>query len=182
MKGGAVTTKGSPGVVRKGVSKKGYRPLKPIKPPEPVVEERKYFPRQLEKGWTKRTLMHELARMEKTQTKLAEEHNVTVSAINQFKTRHATEIQELKNKIEDQFAGLWITKKENRLAEYQQAFEDIENELEGGGMDVDYVKAKIKILKSVAEEMGHLPSRTTVQVQTTPVVYQVHGVNIEAMK
>ncbi len=149
--------------------------------PNPNAKRKQY---SLERGWVTRKLIHELARMEKTVTKLAEEYGVYPSAISQFKARHATEIDEIKKDIEDAFAGLWITNKSLRIAEYQAEIDIIEDS-RGGGIrsmsDVEMSKLKSAILKAVAEELGQIPNKVSLDVRQK-VTYEIEGIDPESLR
>lgn len=139
----------------------------------------------LERGWNKRKLIREAAQMELTQTELAAKYGVTQSAISHFIQRHADEIEAVKREIENEFAGLWIAKKEARLAELQQDVEDI-NEL-GELVTKDHryhnlMKRKQDALKAVAEELGQLPPRVNVSVDNKTVNYKVEGIELDDLK
>jgi hypothetical protein len=135
----------------------------------------------LERGWTKRRLIHDLARMEKTNTQLAQHYGVAQSAISQFKKRHAAEIEEVKADMENEFAGLWIARKVNRIAEYQDTVESLVLMSEEGTLDTDAARVKIQVLKAVAEEMGHLPAKTQVIVDQRRARYEIKGVDLEKL-
>lgn len=131
----------------------------------------------LSRGWVKHKLIHEVARKEKSTTQLAEEYGVTTSAISQFKTRHATRIAEVEQDIENAFAGLWIAQKEARLAEYQEDVDRI-----GDADDPALLRIKAAMLKAVAEEMGHLPTKTSMQVEKNKVTYTIEGVDLDELR
>lgn len=161
----------------------------------------------LERGWTKWRLIRDLASMDRTKAQLSRAYGVTTSAITQFSQRHAVEIDEVKAAIEDEMAGLWIAQKRARLAEYQQDLEDLA-ELMALDMDPDTApreaadpddpdstivvkvgtdvpaisRARSRILKQVAEEMGHLPARVQVNVNDQRVNYSVEGVDLSQLR
>lgn len=107
----------------------------------------------LEKPFTRRQLIRELATLTGTQAALAKKYSVAESSITAFKQRHATEIAAVQAAAEDEFAGLLIAQKEHRLA----AYDDLYDQADRAG---DRASAT-RILRNVAEEMGHLPSRVT---------------------
>lgn len=75
-------------------------------------------------------LIRALATGEKTRAELARERGVVVSALSEFAKRHAAEIQAVRDNVEDEFAGMWIAQKAERVAAYQQNAELIARELE----------------------------------------------------
>jgi hypothetical protein len=131
----------------------------------------------LERGWTRRRLIRELAQMEKTPAQLSREYGVSRSAMTQFAARHKREIGEVKADIENAFAGLWIAQKEARLAEYQ---EDAERLSESD--DPELLKIKHGVLRAVAEEVGQIPSKVNINVGNRQVTYVIAGVDLDALK
>ena len=103
------------------------------------------------RAWTRRKLMRELALGTKTHAELAKEYGATREAVSRFKGRHLREISEIIDRSTDEFAGIAITEKANRLAMYQDQVEQAE--------DRGDWKLVARLLRQVAEEMGHLPSR-----------------------
>lgn len=145
---------------------------------------------KLERGWTKVKLIRALALGEKTQAVLADEFGVTNGAISQFKTRHQVAIADMVASIEDEMAGIWVAKKTARLAEYQQDIEDINVDLATQpGLDSNgeaiplpdkgaLMNAKHRALKSVAEEMGQLPTKVQMDL-TVKARHELVGVDLE---
>jgi predicted transcriptional regulator len=124
-------------------------------------------------GWKKLKLIRELALTGRTQVDLAEEFEVSQPTISYFASKHAAEIAEIRANAEDDFAGLWIAKKKNRLAEYQKDVDEV-NELPP---DPALKRIKHNALKSVAEELGAL--KTNVDATIT---YKVEGVDTEKLR
>lgn len=136
---------------------------------------RRVYP--LERPWNRRRLIHELARGERTVTELAEAYGVTHGAVSQFRDRHTTEIVEVRQNLEDEFAGMWIASKRERLAVYQ---EDAEKLAESE--DPELIRIKHNILKAVAEELGQLPSKMSISVGAKTITYVVDGVDMEQLR
>jgi hypothetical protein len=138
----------------------------------PTDEERPYRYR-LERGWAKRQLIHELARMEKTQIVLAREYGVTQGAVSQFQTRHQAEIDAVKLDIENEFAGLWVAKKVNRLAELESDIERIIQTNAGDTVrmaDAEILRTKAALLRQIADELGQIPNKSHVKIESENVV------------
>lgn len=131
----------------------------------------------LERPWNRRRLIHELARGERTQVALAEAYGVVQSAISAFQSRHLTEIQEVRADLENEFAGLWIASKRERIAVYQEDAEKLA-EVE----DPEALRIKHNILKAVAEELGQLPSKMNISVGAKTITYVIDGVDMEALR
>lgn len=129
------------------------------------------------RAWTRRKLMRELALGTKTHDQLAKEYGSSREAVSRFRARHETEIAEIVERSTDEFVGIAITEKANRLATYEQMLEE--------AFDSNDRKSAIRILRNVAEEMGHLPSRMqisgAVDVHTSYTVKGADGapVNME---
>lgn len=107
----------------------------------------------LERPWTRRALIRELATLTGTQASLAEKYGVGPPSITEFKQRHAHEIEQVRAEADNEFAGLLLAQKEARIASYQDLLEEAFDEHDRA--------AAIRILRNIAEEMGHLPSRVT---------------------
>jgi predicted transcriptional regulator len=128
-------------------------------------------------------LCRELASKEQTRTALAEKYGVSQPAISQFAKRHAQRIEEIRANLDDEFAGLWIAKKRNRITAYQADVELIDTKAQKDGAtmaDADMIRVKTTIMKAVAEELGQLPARVTVTV--TPVEHIFMGVPMDELK
>ena len=156
----------------------------------------------LERGWKKRYLITEIAKGEKSESALARELDCHRQSIRDFKARHAAEIEKAVRDIEDQFVGLWVADKVNRLAEYQQDIEDanvvISEELDGalaspeidpldpggdeGGGPIEraplWIRLKHQALRAAAEELGQIPNRVRLDVAGRVVTYAVEGVDM----
>jgi hypothetical protein len=130
----------------------------------------------LEKGWARAKLIRELALQEQPQTELAEYYGVAQSTIATFKKRHWVEIERIRNNLADEYADLWIAQKRNRLAELQAAAEKL-----AGKPDARSAEVLAKLLKDAAEELGDLPTRTQVNVNTANVTYEIVGVDPEVL-
>lgn len=128
----------------------------------------------LERGWVKHRLVRDMAIGEKTQRTLAEQYGVSQTSISSFKKRHGFEIEEVRNNMADEYAGLWVAKKLERIAEYQNAAEKMAN-----GASPRNQEVLVTILKAVAEELGQLPTRSQVNVSNETTVYQVVGVSVD---
>lgn len=156
---------------------------------------------KLELPWTRRQLVVDLALSGKTQEALAEKYGCTQGAISQFRAKHLTDIQAVRDDSENEFAGIAIAEKANRLATYldmlEKALQPVPK-VNGKGeimyglpdengerkpiMEIDLAVAQ-KIQRNVAEELGHLPNRVTLggEVGVT-TAYTINGVDPGALK
>ncbi len=131
----------------------------------------------LERGWARSRLILQLAQQELTQVQLAREYGVVQSSISEFRDRHADEIAFQREKIEDQFAALWIADKRNRIAESQDDVEAINKALVAEP-DEKLLRAKLAIMRQVAEELGQL--KTSIEVGGK-LTYEVKGVDLSRL-
>ena len=126
----------------------------------------------LERGWVRHRLIREFALGEKTGAQLAEQYGVSQTSISAFKKRHSLEIEEVRNNLADEYAGVWVAQKLARIQEYQTAAEKM-----ASGASPRNAEVLVTILKAVAEELGQLPARTQVNVSNETTVYQVVGIS-----
>lgn len=131
----------------------------------------------LEKGWAKHRLILDLAGHDRSQTDLAAEYGVDQSAISKFASRHREEIAVQRARLEDEFAGLWIADKRNRVAECQDDVEAINTALTDT-TDEKLLRAKLAIMRQVAEELGQL--KTNIEVGGK-LSYEVRGVDLSRL-
>lgn len=126
----------------------------------------------LERGWVKHRLLRDFALGEKSQRELAVLYGCSITSISAFKKRHVLEIEEVRNNLADQYAGVWVARKLDRIREYQNAAEKM-----ASGESARNQEVLVSILKAVAEELGDLPARTQVNVSNETTVYQVVGIS-----
>ena len=127
----------------------------------------------LERGWVKHRLIRDFALGEKSGRDLALEYGVSQTSISAFKKRNAMEIEEVRNNLADEYAGVWVAQKINRIREYQSAAEKM-----ASGTAPRNQEVLVSILKAVAEELGQLPARQQVNVSTENVTYQIVGIDV----
>lgn len=133
---------------------------------------------KLERGWARSALIVELAKAEKTQVQLAQEFGVVQSAVSMFADRHREEIAAHRANIENELYGLWIADKRNRVAEYQSDVEAINDALENE-TDEKLLRAKLAVMRQVAEELGQLKTQVDLAGKLT---YVIEGVNMDALR
>jgi len=126
----------------------------------------------LEKPWVRGKLIRDLAIGEMTQDALGIRYGVSRKSITEFKKRHDAEVESVRSQIDDEYAGEWIANKLDRLRVYQEAAERMAE-----GRSPRNAEVLVNILKGAAEELGQLPARTQVQVNTQNVEYKVYGIN-----
>lgn len=120
----------------------------------------------LERPGRRRRLQREIAVGEKTMRQLAREYGVDVKSITKFRDRHEAVIADMRQAIDDEFAGLWIAQKAERLSEM--------TELYGDGVSPRDRETKLSVLRHAAEELGQIPNRTTIDF-TQPVHVVIEG-------
>lgn len=126
----------------------------------------------LERGWVRHRLIREIALGEKRNMDLAAEYGVSSTSISNFKNRYAMEIEEVRNNLADEYAGLWVAKKVQRINELQQAAEKM-----AVGTSPRNAEVLVTILKAAAEELGQLPARTQVNISNEITTYEIVGID-----
>lgn len=153
--------------------------------PEQAPEQRRRQVGKLSHPAVKLRLLRELALANKTQRQIAEEYDCAVSSVNEFMKRNAEAINDIRENAEDEFAGLWVAKKKNRIAAYEEQIAFLQERIDRGAEDDPQGALKVAqaALKMVAEEMGQLTARVAVQADVNArVQYVVEGVDTEALK
>jgi transposase-like protein len=145
-------------------------------------------PGALERGHVRLKLIRELAKGEHSQSELARRFGVSAQAISAFVQRHAERIADVASRLDDEFAGLWVAEKTNRIATYQQQIEDIAELLgdpeQVGKAGVGYaevVRTAQAAMKAVADELGQIPAKVQVQHSGTLDV-RLNGVDLGALR
>jgi hypothetical protein len=147
-------------------------------------------------------LQQDLAHGGASQVVLAEKYGVGQQSISDFSIRHAATIQQIRDDAADEFAGLAIAKKAARLEVYRELLDAAMQPVpKVAGKDAGYVRSPgengepgeivyeidagvaAKILRQVAEELGHLPNRVTLSGDVGVTTnYTVKNVDIEGLK
>ena len=129
------------------------------------------------RGHQKLSLMRDLAEGNFTHIQLAEKYDRSVSAISNFSSRNRDKIQAIRENPDDEFAGLWIAQKAQRLRVYADQVERLEES------DDPKLLARVQTaLRSVAEELGQLPNKSTVAIETPKLQVQIEGISDEDLK
>jgi predicted transcriptional regulator len=129
-------------------------------------------------GSTGRQLVRDLAAGEVRRAQLARQLGVSASAVTQFAQKHEREIEAIKARLQDEFAGLWIADKAERIASYQA---DLEMSLDSDRpTHFEQIRTRTQIKQAVAEELGQLPPRTQVVVQA--ITHIIENVNLEDLR
>lgn len=152
----------------------------------------------LEHPLTRRLLQTDLAHSGLSQSKLGEKYGVTQQSISDFAKRHAATIQQIRDDAANEFAGLAIASKAARLEVYRELIDACMQPVpKVAGKDADFVRdedgnvvyeidASVagKLLRNVAEELGHLPNRVTLSggLDVTHTNYTINGVDPGALK
>lgn len=146
---------------------------------------------RLTRSYLRVELINDLAAGELSQEKLAEKYRVSPATITDFKRRFSYEIEErarfIREQVGDVTSGLWIADKRNRLASYQEQADILEEAIikrdgQGNKPDVSLMKQLSNTLRSVAEELGDLPSRVQINnTQAESVHYTIEGVDTDKL-
>jgi hypothetical protein len=137
--------------------------------PDQYNEDRRHQPLS---GRNKLYVIRALATGDPKQSVLAEMFGVGRNAITNFKDRNRRAIDEVRQAIDDEFAGLWVARKEARLAELEWMIDILADAIEEMP-DVDMIRVRASLLKNVSEELGQLPPRQ--QVVSARVTHVVEG-------
>ena len=125
-------------------------------------------------------LTRDLAEGLKSQNALAAEYGVSQGTISNFKADHRPEIDEMREKLTNAYAGLWAAEKAKRIAALQQDVDDYDAERgEFNTLSPDARRVRQGALKAIAEELGDLPQRIRVEGGKEPVKHVLEGVNTE---
>lgn len=124
---------------------------------------------KLERAYARRRLIIDLAKEEKTQQELAALYGCAQSSISEFKDRNMPAILEARLDLGNEFTGLWIAQKLDRLAELEAMYED-------GTISARDRETKAMLLRHAAEELGQIPNKSTLDV-TMDVRVRIEGVD-----
>lgn len=148
----------------------GESPLPEVTPAgdssEQAPERRRRNVGKLERAYVRRRLIVALAREEQTQRELAALYDCAPSAIAQFKERNMSAILEARENLGNEFTGLWIAQKLDRLAELEALFE---NDVSARDRET-----KAMLLRHAAEELGQIPNKSTLDI-TAEVKIRIEG-------
>lgn len=148
-----------------------------------------------------------IAEGEHSNAQLGRMHGVTAESIREFGKRHAEAIEHIRANVLDEYAGMWIADKTERLQRYQNTAEILERQIEAvdqgqtavlAELDVDddgetalaadvsgplsrLTRALNNTLKAVAEERGQLPTRMLVKAEEGGAVH-VYGTGVDTDK
>jgi hypothetical protein len=144
----------------------------------------------IDRGHIRYQVIRILAAGEKTQVEIAAQFGCAQNTVSDFAKKYAERIAVVRDKLDDDFAGLWIADKAQRLAEYEDDVQKIGELIEASENDSAIVKAQLGTLfrakqaavRAAAEELGSLPSRQELRIQSEPVTYRIEGVNTEDLK
>lgn len=125
------------------------------------------------RGHRKLALIRALAENNRTQEQIAEDFGITQQGVSKFLVRHREQIEQQRADLDDHFAAVWIAQKQNRVVEYQQLIDDLAEKVAEGDVDPALLRTYATLLRSVAEEMGQLPSRAVVQINKPQTTYRL---------
>lgn len=142
-------------------------------------------PGDIYRGYERLGLIADLAMGELSHRELAQRESVTIQEISEFAEAHMKEIAEVRAALAGQLAietaGLWISKKQNRIAEYQDRAEVIRRtlhqwEAEGepwSRSHRDMLKAYLDLMRQTADELGAYPQRQAAPARTGQTVHYI---------
>jgi hypothetical protein len=105
----------------------------------------------------------------------------TPQAVGMFAARYKEDIEAKKANLDDEWAGLWIAKKEARVAVLQDMAEDMQAELEDEDYDGSTTEGRrvvMAALRAASEELGQLVSKADLTTkQEVKYSLKVDGLN-----
>jgi hypothetical protein len=124
------------------------------------------------RGAVRAELVRDLAVGAETHDQLAGKYDRSPDAIHQFSSRNKDEIRRAKQALvadpNDEYAGIAIAHKWDRISDAEQDLRDIIGLLEDGALTPSqrkhYIALKSKLRREVAEEKGELPVRSHMEV------------------
>lgn len=125
------------------------------------------------RGHRRLALIRTLAENNRTQDQIADEYGISQQSVSQFSIKYREQIEQQRANIDDAFAAIWIAQKQNRVVEYQQLVDDLAEKVAEGDVDPALLRTYATLLRSVAEEMGQLPSRAVVQIGKPQTTYRL---------
>jgi hypothetical protein len=138
-----------------------FPPVDPDHVPAPAI-----------RGALRAELVRDLALGAETLDQLAVKFERSLDAIKQFSSRNKDEIRRAKQALvadpNDEYAGIAIAHKWDRISDAEQDLRDIIGLLEDGALTPSqrkhYIALKSKLRREVAEEKGELPVRSHLEV------------------
>lgn len=141
----------------------------------------------LEHPARRQKLIRALATAEHSQRELAQRYGVTQQAVSLFAARHAERIAQVAEKLDDEFAGLWVANKGNRLAVLEHQVDEVldimsdpDRAARSGVQAAEMMRVVQTGLKQIAEELGQLPGRVSV-THSGSLSVQLNGVDVAAL-
>lgn len=136
----------------------------------------------------------------KRQTWIAHQLDCSQNGISDFAKRHRARIDQVRANLENEFAGIEYTDKAMRLEAYRQTVSDCDREidkmrragrivnLDEEGSEVDSIEDKSdalarlertrhRALRSIAEELGQLPSRMALVMESSTLRHEIVGID-----
>lgn len=144
----------------------------------------------IHRGRARLALIRDLAMGEWSPQHLAKQMGLPTEDILEFKDRYEDEIQEVRSALAGQLAietaGLWITKKQNRIAEYQQIADDIgdalahlrrqseeDDKVNWSRAHREMNRQRMDVFRAVADELGAYPQRQSAPARSGTTVHYV---------
>jgi hypothetical protein len=122
-------------------------------------------------------VIRHLAAEDITRAELARQVGITRGGMTSFAKRHQAEIEQVRAQLEDEFAGIWLASKRNRLAALQSDYELAAEHKNAA--HYQWILARAQLMHQASEELGQLPGRGAVVI--IPVVHELVGVDLDAL-
>jgi hypothetical protein len=126
--------------------------------------------------WMRAQVWHELAEGRMTRAQIARKYRVDRAVITRFAQRWSAEVDAARERLDDQYAGLWSAQKVNRIMALQCEYEAA---LRGrNASHHEWIGKRIAILRAIADELGQIPHRMQAQVSAV-VEHHLVGIDLD---
>lgn len=144
-------------------------------------------PGTLERGHVRVQLIRALALGEHSQAELARRNGVSDQALSRFVQRHAERIADVREHLDDEFAGIEMASKVNRVALLNQQILDVvdlladpETAAKAGVQYAEMARVVQSGARAIADELGQIPARVQVQ-HSGSLDVRLNGVDVGAL-
>lgn len=110
---------------------------------------------------------------------LARKYGITPEGVRQFRTRNQARIDKVAEDLDNEWAGIWVADKKNRVIALQSQIESLLEQLENEE-NSDKARRELRnTIRAVAEELGQLTQKVE---STGGYKISINGVDMENLK
>lgn len=134
-------------------------------------------------GRRRRQVQEDLAAGTMTQQQIADKYETSQGSIADFAKRWSAVIEDMRADAGNEFAGMWIAQKKERVSELEQdvelmiAYNNLVNP-DGKQLDATMLRLKKDYLKQAAEELGQFTQKVDLSTDSV-VTYTIEGVDMD---